>query len=246
MIIQVIMVTMSCFAGGALLMALANRKVSAEVGRQRWVKFATYFIIVHAVLGAALLGRLWLSLLVFAVLATGMWELRHAAHLPNSRLRALLWRILLVYIALAIAVLFAVTRLPTETIAYLYLVVASFDGFSQIVGQLLGRRKLAPKVSPNKTVEGLVGGIAGALAIAWIFQQLAGLATPFGLISGAAIAGCGLAGDLCASWIKRRAGIKDFSALIPAHGGVLDRFDSFIGAGAIVGPALYAFARVLS
>jgi phosphatidate cytidylyltransferase len=245
MIMQVIIVTVSCFAGGAVLMALANRKVPPETRRQRWVKFATYFMIVHAVLGASVLGRPWLLGLVIVMLAIGVWELHHAAHLPQSRLPGLEWRILSVYTVLAIAVLFTVAKLPTETIAYLYLVVASFDGFSQIIGQLLGHRKITPKVSPNKTVEGLVGGILGALAIAWIFQELAGLETPFGLVAGAAIAVCGLAGDLSASWVKRRAGIKDFSALIPGHGGVLDRFDSFIGAGAIVGPALYAISRAL-
>jgi len=97
-------------------------------------------------------------------------------------------------------------------------------------GRWLGRRKLAPAVSPNKTVEGFIGGILGALAVGvlmyfWKFQSL-----EWYHVMALAI-GCsvfGQLGDLVESMWKRSVGIKDSSAIIPGHGGVLDRFDSLL------------------
>jgi phosphatidate cytidylyltransferase len=100
------------------------------------------------------------------------------------------------------------------------------DVFQYIFGKTLGKHPIAPKVSPNKTWEGFIGGVATATlvgaAIWW--------ATPFTpLIAGAmalAIALLGFAGGLIMSAIKRDRGVKDFGAIIEGHGGVLDRIDS--------------------
>ncbi len=97
-------------------------------------------------------------------------------------------------------------------------------------GRLLGRHKLAPAVSPNKTVEGFIGGVVGALAVGvlmyfWKFQSF----DWYHIL--ALSAGCsvfGQLGDLVESMWKRSVGIKDSSPIIPGHGGVLDRFDSLL------------------
>jgi phosphatidate cytidylyltransferase len=129
-------------------------------------------------------------------------------------------------------------RLPPATFAFLFVVTATFDGFSQVVGQWLGRRRLVPRLSPGKTVEGLLGGLAAACAVAVLARQLVPLSAPFAAALGVAIGMAGLAGDLAASWVKRRAGLKDYSALLPGQGGFLDRFDSLLGALSFVGTAL--------
>ncbi len=96
------------------------------------------------------------------------------------------------------------------------------------VGVTLGRRKLAPAISPGKSVEGLVGGLvaAGVVAVAAAFWQ-GWSAAGWGIV-GLCVAGAGVVGDLSKSTMKRAAGVKDSGALLPGHGGVLDRFDAVL------------------
>jgi phosphatidate cytidylyltransferase len=98
------------------------------------------------------------------------------------------------------------------------------------IGAWIGKHKLAPTVSPNKTVEGFIGGIAGALAIGvlMIFWKFSGVAWYHVLIIALGCSVFGQLGDLVESMWKRSIGIKDSSAIIPGHGGVLDRFDSLL------------------
>ena len=115
------------------------------------------------------------------------------------------------------------------------------DTGAYAVGRLLGRHKLAPRISPAKTVEGGLGGlVAGALAAAAL-NRLLGLNQPdaamLALGAGAAVAG--QLGDLAESLIKRSAGVKDMGTLLPGHGGVLDRLDSLL----FVIPLVYAAVR---
>jgi len=102
------------------------------------------------------------------------------------------------------------------------------DTFAYTFGKRLGKHKLYEKVSPNKTIEGSIAGLLGAILtviIVKIFNIL-----PFSwssvLLIGATIGIFGQIGDLVESWFKRDAGVKDSSALLPGHGGMLDRFDS--------------------
>ncbi len=109
---------------------------------------------------------------------------------------------------------------------YLVIVIQMSDVLQYVWGKLLGRRKIAPHVSPNKTVEGFIGGIASATllgtALWWITPftpwQAAGMSLAITLM--------GFAGGLVMSAIKRDAGVKDFGAIIEGHGGILDRMDS--------------------
>jgi phosphatidate cytidylyltransferase len=110
-------------------------------------------------------------------------------------------------------------------------VVWAADIGAYFVGRLLGRHKLAPKVSPGKTWEGVAGGMAGSLAVgvagAYWFGIPAILLAPLAVV-------CGLVsviGDLTVSVFKRNAKLKDSGWLLPGHGGVLDRIDSLTAAG---------------
>jgi len=115
-----------------------------------------------------------------------------------------------------------------------FVVAFMSDAGAYFVGLKFGRHKLAPVVSPNKTIEGVFGGLAGAMIgmllytiiLAWPlkFDVNWGFALLYGVIGSAA----GTFGDLCFSVIKRQTGIKDYGNLIPGHGGALDRFDSLV------------------
>jgi phosphatidate cytidylyltransferase len=105
------------------------------------------------------------------------------------------------------------------------------------VGRTMGRRKLIPSVSPGKTVEGAIGGLLFSVVVAWAFTQLLLRPAaqldfrwrPLGVIVvGAVISIAAQVGDLAESLLKREAGVKDASHIIPGHGGVLDRVDSLL------------------
>ena len=97
-------------------------------------------------------------------------------------------------------------------------------------GKTLGRHKLAPNVSPNKTIEGTVTGFLAAVAGFWLLGSwlLPGVPQSFTLWAGVLVGSVGQIGDLIESRFKRDAGVKDTSDLLPGHGGILDRFDSLI------------------
>lgn len=118
------------------------------------------------------------------------------------------------------------------------------DTAAMWVGQKFGQRKLAPAVSPNKTVEGFVGGLVGAVIVGliagfWLFKGTSPAIVAFGAL---VISIVGQLGDLVESMWKRTVGIKDSSSLIPGHGGMLDRFDSL----AFAAPALYGYLLIVS
>jgi phosphatidate cytidylyltransferase len=101
------------------------------------------------------------------------------------------------------------------------------------VGRAIGRRKLIPSVSPGKSVEGAVGGLVLTVLAAWLYQRAVlvptaqlTLAPGAALLFGALVSVAAQVGDLFESLLKREAGVKDSSRIIPGHGGVLDRFDS--------------------
>jgi phosphatidate cytidylyltransferase len=104
-------------------------------------------------------------------------------------------------------------------------------------GRMLGKRKLIPSVSPGKTVAGAVGGVIASMIVAWAYQQfILAPATHLGftwrpigvLFFGALVSVAAQIGDLAESLLKREARVKDSSALLPGHGGILDRFDSLL------------------
>ncbi len=102
-----------------------------------------------------------------------------------------------------------------------------------VVGRAVGGPKLLPSVSPSKTVSGAIGGLVASVLVAWLASRLLlrpvaqlGMTAVGTVIFGAAISVAAQIGDLFESLLKREAGVKDSSALIPGHGGVLDRFDS--------------------
>ena len=116
------------------------------------------------------------------------------------------------------------------------------DMGAYFVGVSLGKTKLCPEISPNKTVEGALGGIASSIVVSLIITLCYG---HFGkilpvLLLTIPLCAAGMAGDLFASIIKRKAGIKDYGNLIPGHGGILDRVDSLL----FIAPLVYCLMLI--
>ena len=122
------------------------------------------------------------------------------------------------------------------------LAVAAGDTFAYFVGRAIGKTPLAPRISPNKTVEGAIGGLAASVLFASAYAAvfLPGVRTGFILVATAILGAAGQGGDLFESMLKRAAGVKDSGTLLPGHGGMLDRADALVAAG----PVLHLLALV--
>jgi phosphatidate cytidylyltransferase len=132
-----------------------------------------------------------------------------------------------------------IPNLAAKLLTLFFIVVFAGDTGAYYTGRTMGRRKLAPRISPGKTVEGAIGGLAGNVVAALIahftfFPELEIVhAVPLALVMGS----LGITGDLCESMLKRGAKAKDAGKLIPGHGGLLDRLDSML----FNAPVLYYF-----
>jgi len=115
------------------------------------------------------------------------------------------------------------------------------DIFAYFGGRLLGRHRLAPAISPRKTVEGFVIGLAAGIFTTWVTLYRQGFSNPQALLVGAGVALAAPLGDLFESFLKRDLGVKDSGSLLAAHGGVLDRIDALLFAG----PAALAIVALL-
>lgn len=133
------------------------------------------------------------------------------------------------------------TNLSSHLLSYFFLVIFGSDIGAYFAGRAFGKHKLAPAISPGKTIEGLIGGMAaasGAAALAtwWFFPTLPyQYSIPLAIV----LAAVGVLGDLTESAMKRGSGAKDAASILPGHGGFLDRLDSLLFGA----PILYYFAR---
>lgn len=149
-----------------------------------------------------------------------------------------------VYIGLPLGALAAIRLVAgPEALLLLVVTIVASDSAQYYTGRALGRRPLAPSISPNKTVEGALGGIVLGTAVmtAGGLYVFPAAGVPMLVLVAATVVALGIVGDLFESLIKRSVGVKDSSGLIPGHGGVLDRIDSWLFAG----PVYYVFARYL-
>lgn len=142
---------------------------------------------------------------------------------------------------------------PGETSYGKFLIIFAFihaftaDSAAYFVGRAFGKHKLAPVISPNKTIEGALGGVAATVVLVELYALILDLAFGFhvnylyGILYGILGSTVSILGDLSFSVIKRQMGIKDYGNLIPGHGGILDRFDSMM----MVAPVTEILLRML-
>jgi phosphatidate cytidylyltransferase len=150
----------------------------------------------------------------------------------------------LLYIGLPLGSLAAIRLVGgREALMLLVVTIVVSDSGQYYTGRALGRRPLAPSISPKKTVEGAIGGVVlGTAAMTFGGLKLFPAASvSIVVVAAAAVVALGIVGDLFESLLKRSAGVKDSSHLIPGHGGILDRIDSWLFAG----PVYYVFVRYL-
>ncbi|MGD8379854.1 MAG: CDP-archaeol synthase [Gammaproteobacteria bacterium] len=169
------------------------------------------------------------------VVAVGWWlgmsaMLGQIAHRPPGWMRALAGVMTLVPAWVALIMLHAGGPRGREFFLFLLLLVWAADIGAYLVGRLVGRHKLAPRVSPGKTWEGLAGGVAASGLVAIAGGVWFGLPLLKFVILAVLIATFSVVGDLSESFFKRQAGLKDSGTLLPGHGGVLDRIDSLTAA----------------
>ena len=148
-----------------------------------------------------------------------------------------------IYVAVMLSFIYLTRSLPDGKFLVWLIFLCSWgcDTCAYCVGMLIGKHKMAPVLSPKKSIEGAVGGVAGAALLGVIYAAATqGKMAEYALICavGALIS---MVGDLAASAIKRNQNIKDYGKLIPGHGGILDRFDSVI----ITAPVIYYLAKTI-
>lgn len=214
------------------------------------------YVVVQLVMGNGFLAVVFCTA-IYAFILAALNVFNHGASTIRATAICLL---AIIYCGLLSCVLSAVNHLAYNSVVAIiamFLIVMFTDGGAFIVGSLLGRfvpLKLAPGVSPNKTViggvGGLIGGMAGAVIAYYVYIALGGVFVYDGnvhpavvfLIVGLIVSVLTQIGDLFESSIKRECGIKDMGKLLPGHGGVLDRFDGMLFSGVVV---LVCFALII-
>jgi phosphatidate cytidylyltransferase len=149
-----------------------------------------------------------------------------------------------VYVAIPFILILSLSKRQDYLLWLVFAIAFLSDSFAYFAGKAFGKRKLIEKVSPNKTIEGALGGIVGSLLGTIVFKYwlMPELSLPFVIALGIAGSMASILGDLTASKIKRYCNIKDFGHLFPGHGGVLDRFDSIL----FTAPVIFVFAWAIS
>lgn len=161
-----------------------------------------------------------LILLIHTVVVKNRYTFDHAAFSVLA----------LFYVGIGFYYLIETRAFGIEYVAYALLVIWTTDSGAYFIGRKIGKRKLWPEISPNKTIEGFVGGLLSAILFACLFQYFIPIASSYViLIAVTFIASIiGQLGDLVESAIKRHYDVKDSGKLLPGHGGILDRFDSLL------------------
>lgn len=205
--------------------------------------FAYYLVMV------LLEDRKWLLISIFGIMIAFM--IFYVFRFPNYTAREIMLAFFcLIYGPLSLTFIYMTRMLPQGAYLVWMILIGSWisDTFAYLVGMLIGKHKLAPVLSPKKSIEGAVGGVIGAglvgmlygllvleryltdMKVAWVFAIIAMISAVISQI-----------GDLAASGIKRNEGIKDYGNLIPGHGGIMDRFDSVI----FVAPMVYILCLLM-
>ena len=199
---------------------------------------------------ALILGAHWPGLIVPTLLATLVCTISvplfSGSPLEQSLRDGAMTLFGLLYLGLTLSTL-AMTRLLPQgewLIFFLLMVTWASDTGAYYIGTLYGRHRLAPRISPKKTVEGLVGGLISAIIVAyaarwWFFPDFSGLDC---IILATLLTLAGLWGDLTESAMKRSVGMKDSGGILPGHGGMLDRLDSLL----FTAPVFYYYVTIVS
>jgi len=225
---------LSYFLVGGILFHIIGKKLTKEKARHNRIKFIVYFFIINGLFLSIVIKPLVFRILSGVIVVLGLYELLKLYLASDRKKKGFFLFSLLLYLLLSVGFLYFST-LNKNWILFTFMILSVLDSFSQIFGQLFGKHQIAKKISPGKTAEGLAGGTLTALLTAVLIRKLIHFEITTILLLAAGVVLWAFLGDLAASAYKRKYQVKDFSKLIPGHGGILDRFDSLIAAGAWMG-----------
>lgn len=238
MILTLYSIVLAYFLLGFICFFFINRKKETARRYESWMKTIIYFLIFNLVFFSIVVNPVVFRFLSVIIVAEGFYELFRLFIKSGFRQKGFFLLSVLYYSILSAGFLYFSMMSDWHLILYSFMIVSAFDSYSQITGELLGKRKILPGISPGKTVEGFIGGTIVAIASAFLLNSLNQSSFGETFLLGAGLALFGFIGDASASFYKRRYGVKDYLKIIPWHGGFLDRFDSFIAGGfwiAIIG-----------
>lgn len=238
MITTIYIIILSYFVLGGVGFYFINRRKEKSAARKSWTKFITYFFIIHLLFFSIVINPLVFKGVAVLIVLVGAFELIKLFKKANSDHKRFFFASVLLFALLAYGFI-VFSRLEKELILFAFLVLSIFDAFSQISGQLFGKTKIAPDISPNKTVGGTVGGSIIAILSAFLLNGLYSHVWYIVVVLAGGVVIFAFTGDIFASLYKRKYNVKDYSKLIPGHGGFLDRFDSLIAGGAWVALFVY-------
>jgi len=233
MLIKIYLIILIYFIIGFTCGIVISRKKEACFKKAFWIKFIFYFIIINLTFACIVLNPIYFHILSIFIILAGCIELIRI--FLNSGFNHKLFLIISIIIFSIVSVGFYLFGLiKMELILYTFLLISTFDSSSQISGQLFGKRKMFAVISPNKTFEGFIGGLIGSLVVAYLLSNFINVDRIASVFYGAGIILSAFAGDLAASFFKRKFKVKDFSNALPGQGGFLDRFDSLFTGGSFM------------
>lgn len=222
---KIVFFTSIFFAIGFLMISIMS--LFKKAPKNIWLKYFIYLALVALWLGWMQFFFTKYYILISIISIIGWIEMVFVGKRSDAPESFQFFSMISFLFMAAFSVAFSLRASYTQALQ-IFMLTFCFDGFSQLSGNLLGKTKITPTLSPNKTLEGLLGGlIITLIALAWIFPTPTDAAYKVWILR---FFTCifALTGDLMASYFKRKNKVKDFSKLIPGHGGILDRFDSLI------------------
>lgn len=242
-IILIIIVGIALFASQSPILFAPLLAVGVTIAAHEWTKLMPKWrqpiVFVAMVLVITLISLLfkvtwvawWIASLIIWLMALS-WVTKFPTHTKWYGNQLALMGV--VILTASITAMFYLWQLSPWWLLYVFLLVWCADSGAYFVGRKLGRRKMAPNVSPNKSMEGLAGGLVTGLLVVFaisVFKlELSGTALVAFVALSAVTILVSVLGDLFESMLKRRAGVKDSGTILPGHGGILDRIDSLLSA----------------
>jgi phosphatidate cytidylyltransferase len=238
MILKYYLIILAYFSLGIVAFYFINRKKEKKLARRSWKKTIIYFVIIQVIFFSIFINSLVFRCFAVFIIIMGIYELFKLFRESEYKRKSVFYISVLIYSVFSPG-FYIFSGMDKEIIFFAFAILSIFDSFSQITGQLWGRKKLFPGIGPEKTIAGLIGGMSAAMLSVFLFKNLVSDRLMDAMIVGAGVAFFAFIGDAAGSFYKRKYNVKDFSNLIPEHGGILDRFDSLISGGAWV--TLYFF-----
>ena len=231
MVFKLYIILMVYFLIGGVITIFVNKDKDIVYLKNAWLKYFVYLVIINLLFASVLINVIFFQYLCLLILLFGYYEIIKSINLSINYSVGIIS--LLVFSCFAF-MFYNFAHLSPRHLFYTLFLTTVFDAFSQLSGQLLGKRKIFPKISPNKTYAGVWGGLIVVIITSVCIRDLLYLGVTQSILMGIGISGFALSGDLLASYCKRKFKIKDFSNFIPGHGGFLDRFDSLLATGSFI------------